>query len=80
MENDILKDEYEYYKKQKADLIEKYEKKFVVIKEQKILGIYDNRNEALNETIKNHSLGTFLLHQIIKNEEIAHRFHSRVYC
>lgn len=76
MEDTLLR-EFEYYKKNKAEYLSKYLNKFVAIKEEELLGVYDNRNEAISETVKNHEFGTFLVHHVQDKEDVEH-FYSRV--
>ena len=71
-----LKKEFEYYRANKTDFLKKHEGKFIVIKGQKVLGIFDEQLEAINETKKNHELGTFLVQHVVK-DDVAF-FYSRV--
>ena len=72
-----LEKEFEYYRANKADFLAKYEGKFIVIKGHEVLGTFDEQLEAINETRKNHELGTFLVHQVTKDDDVAF-FYSRV--
>jgi len=75
----MLEKEYEYYKKNKNGLIKKYKGKFLVIKNQKVEGVYGNEKEAYDESVKKWDLGTFLIqHCLPENEEVIQTFHSRV--
>ena len=65
----MLKKEYDYYIKNKTDLLAKYEGKFIAIKNGKVLGAFNSRDEALVQTIKDHKLGTFLVHHVQKEED-----------
>ncbi|PGH37671.1 MAG: hypothetical protein CRN43_19770, partial [Candidatus Nephrothrix sp. EaCA] len=42
-------------------LVEKYNGKYLVIKGEKVIGIYDTAVDAYFETEKIHALGTFLI-------------------
>ena len=57
----MFKEEFEYFKDNQADLVEKYKGKILVIKGRDILGAYNNPLEALTESIKNYELGTFMI-------------------
>ena len=75
-----LEAEFEYYLEHQDELVEQYNGKVVVIKNNKVLGIYDNDNEAISETKKKHKLGTFLVHPVGPGEEnTTMKFHSRVF-
>ena len=69
--------EFEFYNENKDKLLSKYEGRVVVVKGDKILGAYDSEKEAIDETIKKHPLGTFLVRRVTREDDVAF-FHSRV--
>jgi len=74
-----LKKEFEYYLANQADLLSKYEGKFVVIKDEQVIGVFDTQFEAYEQVQKAHPLGTFLIQQVSKGDEsYTQTFHSRV--
>ena len=74
-----LQKEFDYYLKHQDEIVEKYDGKFVVIKDGQVLGAYDDELTALTETQKSHPLGTFLV-QLVSHGTAAYSqtFHSRV--
>jgi hypothetical protein len=55
------------------------EGKVLVIKGQKVLGVYDSELQAVEETVKTHPLGTFLVQKCEAGQEsYTQTFHSRV--
>lgn len=74
-----LRQEFDYYLANQAELVKKYDGKFVVIKNRAVIGVYDDQATAVSETIKAHELGTFLVQKVEPGSE-AHTqtFHSRV--
>ncbi len=75
----MLEKEYEYYLKHKSSLIEKYGGKYVVIKNNDVLGAYENKEDAIKQTQIKHKIGTFLIQLCSgKEEDEVMRFHSRV--
>jgi hypothetical protein len=56
-----LEQEFNFYLKNQEDLVRQYNGKFVVIKDSKVIGSYDNELQAVTETSKQHELGTFLV-------------------
>jgi hypothetical protein len=64
----VIEKEYEYFVAKKNDLLKKYNNKYVIIQNQKIVSSFDNISNAL-EYIKDNSLvfGDFLLDLV--NEE-----------
>jgi hypothetical protein len=71
--------EFEYFNRHKKELIEKYADQFIVIKGTEILGAYKNQDEAITESLKKHTAGTFLVQFVSRNEkDYIQKFHSRV--
>lgn len=78
MEN-LLKKEFEFYKENQKDLVEKYEGKFLVIKDQKIICVFDMEIEAYTFGEKEYGLGNFLIQKVENGEEnYSQTFYSRV--
>lgn len=74
-----LEREFEYYLAHQAELVKKYDGKFIVIKDQKVIGAYDDQATAVSETQTDHELGTFLVQMVAPgNEAHTQTFHSRV--
>ncbi len=74
-----LEKEFKYYIDNQDKLVEKYEGKFVVIKDNKVIGVYDSELEAINQTTKKHKLGTFLVQKCEPGKEsYTQTYHSRV--
>lgn len=75
-----LEKEFNYFLKNQEKLIKEYPGKYIVIKGNKILDIYDNQLDAYLNTKESEEAGTFLIqHCIPGNEEYTHYFHSRVF-
>lgn len=76
---DQLKKEFEYYLAHQGELVEKYNGKYIVIKNQEVIGVYDQELEAVQETRKEHELGAFLVQKCEPGERsYTAIFHSRV--
>ena len=56
-----LKPEFEYFLAHQDELVKKYNGRFVVIKDQTVIGDYSDQATAIAETRKQHELGTFLV-------------------
>lgn len=74
-----LQQEFEYYISHQAELVEKYSGKYIVIKNRKVIGVYDSEDMAVTETSKSETLGTFLV-QLCEagKDNYTQTFHSRV--
>ena len=67
---------YEYFSDNFQVLFEKHADKFLVIKDQNVIGVYDSFDEAYSETVKKEKLGTFLI-QLCRNDETTiNQFYS----
>lgn len=76
---DELKQEFEHYLTNQQELVKEYNGKFIVIKNQTVIGAYDQELEAIKETTKDHKLGTFLVQKCEPGESsYTQTFHSRV--
>ena len=74
-----LDKEFKYYLDNQADLVAKYHGKFVVIREDQVVGAYADEVEAVMETSKKFELGTFLVQKVEPgSESYTQTFHSRV--
>lgn len=79
MDNNILKNNYDYYIKNHNEIVKKYLDKFIIIKDEKVVDAYNTFEEAVEESSKKYELGTFIIQKCSKNiEEDTQIFHSRV--
>ncbi len=74
-----LKNEFNYFLKNQEELVKKYNGKYIVIKEEKVIGDYETEADAYIETSKMHKVGTFLIQYCVPGEDsYTQTFHSRV--
>jgi len=57
----MLDEDISYYKANKEEFKLLYAGKFLVIKDKILLGVYDTRTQANDETLKLHAAGTFII-------------------
>ncbi len=57
----MLEKEFNYFKINRDSLIKKYNKKYIVIVGEKVVGVYDNRIKALKSSASKYGLGNFLI-------------------
>ena len=75
----MLDKEFKYFLDHQKELVEKYNGKFIVIKNENVIGAYDTEEEAIRETLKTHKAGTFLVqHCVPGNQEYTQKFRSRI--
>ena len=76
---DRLKAEFEFYLAHQDEMVEKYDGKYIVIKDGRVLGSYDDELTAVRETQKSYELGAFLVQKVSPGtEDYTQTFHSRV--
>lgn len=79
MTDGLLQKELGFFKKNQAELVKKYEGKFLVIKDQSVQGAYDSEMEAYSTAKKKFELGTFLIQHCVPGEgSYTQTFQSRV--
>ena len=75
----MLEKEFRYYVQNQAKLSAEFEGKVLVIKNQKVVGVYDSKGEALKKTVVDHELGSFLIQACSSDpNSVVNTFHSRV--
>ncbi len=57
----MLHEEFAYFISNQDELVRKYKGKYIVIKNQRVIGEYKTELEAYVESQKKHKLGTFLI-------------------
>ena len=77
--NSDLKRAFDFYLANQDAMVEQYDGRFIVIKDDEVLGAYDSELEAVTETQQAHPLGTFLVQRVSAGEaDYTAKFHSRV--
>ena len=75
----MLEKEYQYFQDNRESLVKEYKEKYIVIKENSVIGSYDTETEAFVETTKEYEAGTFLIQHCVSEDETQKQvFHSRV--
>jgi len=75
----LLEKEFRFFVDHQDELVEKYNGKVLVIKNEKVIGTYDSELDALIETRKKHKEGTFLIQKCEAGSDVyTATFHSRV--
>jgi hypothetical protein len=73
-----LEKEFKYYLENQAELVKKYNGKYIVIKDSEVIGVFDSEIEAVEKTSVNHKLGTFLIQKCETGKEsYTQTYHSR---
>ena len=74
-----LEKEFQYYIDHQGELVEKYRGKVIVIKNKRVIGVYDSDIEAIEKTSEKHEMGTFLVQKCEPGpNSYTQTFHSRV--
>jgi len=74
-----LQNEFDYYLANQDEIVKKHLGKYVVIKGDKVIGVYENELDAIESSQKEHELGTFLVQFVSPGDSsYTQVFHSRV--
>jgi hypothetical protein len=63
--------DFDYFVQNMEPFYKRYGHKFLAIKNKSVLGVYDSFNSALDETLKHHKAGTFIIQECFKNVEAS---------
>lgn len=75
----ILEKEFKYYLQNQDSFVEKHLGKYIVIKDNDVIGVFETEIEAIEETSKKYQLGTFLVQKCEPgNANYTQTYHSRV--
>ena len=75
----MLEKEFKYYLDNQSHLIDQYSEKYIVIKGEKVVGVYDSDEEAYFDSIQKYKAGTFLIQYCEEGESsYTQSYHSRV--
>ena len=70
---------YKWFVENLSELVNKFDNRFVVIKDEAIIGDYSNLQIAYEETVKTERPGTFIIQLCsLDKSSITQVFHSRV--
>ncbi len=75
----MLEKEFEYYLKNQEELVKQYNGKFIVIKGEEVVKVFDTEIEAYNWAKEEYEPGTFLIQKVSPGDkDYTQTFHSRV--
>ena len=75
----MLEKEFQYYLRHQNELVLRYNKRFLVIVGQQVVGDYDTFVEAVTESQKKYQKGTFLVQRCSEgSKDYSYTYHSRV--
>ncbi len=75
----MLQKEFQYYLDNQEELVKKYLNKFLVIKNQEVVGVFVSKQEAYDNATSKYELGTFLIqHCLPGTMSHTQTFHSQV--
>ena len=76
---ELLKREFTFYRAHQGEMVEKYDGRVIVLKNNQVIGDYATVPEAVSATKKMHPLGTFLVQRVSEgNKDYTRTFYSRV--
>lgn len=57
----MLKQEFQYYLDHQDELVKQYAKKFIIIKDGEVKGVFDTKKDAYFESAQKYDIGSFLI-------------------
>lgn len=69
MSNAVLANELEAYERMKEKLLKEHEGKVIVIKDGKLIGVYDDEEEAFKNVVENYGFVPVLIKRIVREEK-----------
>jgi len=57
----MFQEELDFFQKNQDKLVEQYSGKILVIKSNKVIGVYSSALDAFNETVKKYKPGSFMI-------------------
>jgi len=74
----MLQEEFQYYIDNQNELVKKYKGKFIVIIGKQVVDSYDTFEDAVIESQKKYTLGTYLIQECMPGEDnYTQTFHTR---
>lgn len=68
----MLETEIKFFRKNQEDWIKKYPGKFVLVKGEKLIGVYTSEDEALAEGARHFGLTSFLIRNVNDDDRVVH--------
>lgn len=79
MSTPSLQKEFDFFKANQDALVAEHESKYIVIKDEKVIGAYDTELDAYADAKSKFELGSFLIQYCVAGTEgYTQTFHSRV--
>jgi hypothetical protein len=75
----MLQEQFKWYLENQNELVNKYNGKFLVIKDKSVVGVFDREDIALIDSENKYGLGKFIIQECTPGEgSYTQTFHSRV--
>jgi hypothetical protein len=65
----VLEKNYEYFKAHLPELLERYYNKYIVIKDNQVIGAYDTFDDAFDGTSGTEEKGTFIIQHCVEEDK-----------
>ena len=74
-----LETEFQYFLDHQAELVQKHEGKFLIVRDTSVVGVFNSQAEAYQDASEKYPPGTFLIQHCIAGESAyTQTFNSRV--
>jgi hypothetical protein len=68
----MLDKERKYFEKHRAEWLKQHPSKFVLVKDEELIGIFDTQQEALVEGARRFGSDSFLVRQVEESEQLIY--------
>lgn len=68
---ELLSREFEFYQRNKDDLLARYRGKYIAVVDESVVGSYDTYQEAVTNTAKQYKPGTFFIQRVTAKDEVV---------
>jgi len=68
----MLDKERKYFETQRADWLKKHPGKFVLVKDEELIGVFNTQQEALIEGARRFGTDSFLVRQVEESEQVVY--------
>ncbi len=66
---ELMKELFQYYIDNQEDFVRKYDGQVIVLKDNDVIGVYDNEWTAFEETNKSHEAGSFIIQNVSPGDD-----------
>lgn len=75
----MLDKEFKYFLDNQQELVQKHPNKFLIIRDDRVVGVYNSHMDAYKNGVNKYGLGNFLIQHCFPGKlSTTHTFHSQI--